>query len=426
MTTPERSARQQGSTGLAITFRVLGPVEVWSAAGEPIPIKQRVHRAALALMLLRVGDTCPRAWLCQAIWGKCLPASGPSALRTTVYGLRRELAALGCRLRTRQAGPNPGGYAIAAAEDEVDLQVFRALADAGRAAWYRGDVNRAAGALGEALRLWRGLPADLPATPAAGAEASRLREEFRNAQDVWMDARLSLGQHHEAAPELRRILIREPLREHVWAQLMLALYRCGDSLGAQSAFYAARAALIAEYGAEPGPELAELHRQVLADSPALGAGSWQKPDRLPAPRSGGRQGRDTECPAESARGAPLRHVSCVSRAQRAHRDGKLIGDQPGADMRRNLRAAHGRHRRVEVHGQVAVADSVKAHLAAEQRRGRPEEFRCAGGQRRQGLRGLRRDLIGRAVQDRLGAAVAQDGGADPHGKDRGLSAGDRP
>jgi DNA-binding SARP family transcriptional activator len=50
-----------------------------------------------------------------------------------------------------------------------------------------------------------------------------------------------------------------PLREHVQAQLMLALYRTGREADALEAFRAARARLVAEIGSEPGPELRGLH-----------------------------------------------------------------------------------------------------------------------------------------------------------------------
>lgn len=268
------TAEQDRRLSRVIVFRVLGPVQVTSAAGEPVPLTQPIHRAALAALLLHTDQVCPRSWLVAAIWGERTPVSGATALRTAIYGLRRALGTVGRQIQTCQSGPNPGGYMIRAADDEVDLRVFRALAADGRSAWYQGDATRAALVLGEALSLWRAGPSDLRPTPALAADISRLEAEFRQARDAWMDARLALGQHREATSELRQILAREPLREHVWAQLMLALYRSGDKRGARRAFAAAQAALIAEYGAGPGPELAELYRQVLADSPALSTASW--------------------------------------------------------------------------------------------------------------------------------------------------------
>jgi DNA-binding SARP family transcriptional activator len=260
------------TAGNDVIFRILGQVQVTSAGGEPVPLTQQAHRAALAALLLRAGQVCPRSWLLTAIWGTRPPASGTSALRTAMYGLRRELGPLGSRIRTRQSGPRPGGYLVQAADGEVDVRLFRALTAAGHRAWYQGDARRAARELGEALSLWRDGPSELLSGPAVAPEVERLQAEFSSAQDTWMDARLALGEHHEAAPELRRILAREPLREHAWAQLMLALYRSGDKTGAGNAFCSARAALKAEYGCAPGPELAELHRQLLSDNPALSTG----------------------------------------------------------------------------------------------------------------------------------------------------------
>lgn len=296
-------AARERSTNQPATFRVLGPLEVISGTGQEIPITQHVHRAVLAVMLLRAGDVCPRSWLTEAIWGERPPASGHTALRTAVYGLRQELRdhGLGGRIQTRQAGPRPGGYVIETKDGEVDLHGFRALTAAGRDEWYRGKADRAASALGEAVHLWRADLPDLPATPVLAPEAARLRAEFRAAQDMWMDARLALGQHQDAVAGLRQILNREPLREHTWAQLMRALYRCGDKAGALAAFSAARAALAAGYGADPGPELAELRRQVLADSPDLtwGGAAGEMPSQVPA-QAGARQG--THDPSELGHG----------------------------------------------------------------------------------------------------------------------------
>ena len=52
---------------------------------------------------------------------------------------------------------------------------------------------------------------------------------------------------------------------------MLALYRSGRQAEALAAYQHARQVLIGEVGTEPGPELRQLHRQVLSASPALAA-----------------------------------------------------------------------------------------------------------------------------------------------------------
>ena len=56
----------------------------------------------------------------------------------------------------------------------------------------------------------------------------------------------------------------EPLREHRWAQLMMALYRSGRQGDALRAFQRARETLAAELGVEPSTELGRLEAAVLS------------------------------------------------------------------------------------------------------------------------------------------------------------------
>ncbi|MGP4115516.1 ATP-binding protein, partial [Streptomyces sp. 4N509B] len=60
-------------------------------------------------------------------------------------------------------------------------------------------------------------------------------------------------------------LVREfPLRERLHGLLMVALYRSGRREEALGAYRVARGHLVAELGLEPGPELRELERRILA------------------------------------------------------------------------------------------------------------------------------------------------------------------
>jgi DNA-binding SARP family transcriptional activator len=249
-------------------FRILGPLEVTTAAGEPVAVPQPLHRATLTALLMHAGQLCSRTWLIATIWHSP-PPSGATALRTAIYGVRKDLGEpLGARVQTRQAGPIAGGYLINAEDTEVDLLAFRALVRSGHDAWYRGDARGAELALAEARRLWRGRPfADLPDTPGMAAEMAALQKEQVEAEDAWLDARLAQGQYRQVAMDLRAIVAFDPLREHAWALLMLALDRCGDQAGALAAFARARAALASEYGAQPGPELTEMMRQVRPRAP---------------------------------------------------------------------------------------------------------------------------------------------------------------
>jgi DNA-binding SARP family transcriptional activator len=267
---------------------------VATAAGEPVLIQQQLCRTVLTMLLLHTGQVCPRDWLATAIWGAPLPSGrgrstspgrpaprGNAALHSAIYGLRHGPGELAGRIETQQAGPRAGGYLIVAADGEVDLLVFRALSRDARAAWYRGDAPRASLALSEARRLWRGPPlTGLPATPVVAAESAALQQERLDVEDMWIDALLAQGHHRQVALHLRQALAAEPLREHWWAQLMLALFRCGDRAGALEAFDDARAAIAAEDGAGPGPELTEIHRQVRAGTAGVPVAASPTPGAL--------------------------------------------------------------------------------------------------------------------------------------------------
>ncbi len=256
-------------------FRLLGPLEVCGDAGQPVELTQRLHRRLLAQLLLHANQPCARRELAEALWGDEPPAGPATALRTCVHGLRKALGEHGARLQT-----HPEGYLLRVIAGESDLPSFRAMAGQGRAALDRGEPAGAAELLARALDLWRDPPlADLPLT----AERGRLLDRHRDAQEALMDARLALGRHHDTLPHLRRIVAADPLREHAWAQLMLALYRCGARADALSAFRTIRGLLSDRHGIDPGPELLELHGQILNDDPALAAPALAAP---PGPADG--------------------------------------------------------------------------------------------------------------------------------------------
>ena len=265
-------------------FRILGPVEVFGDAGEPVVLAQRLQRRLLAELLLHARQPRSRADLIPALWGDSPPsASGGSALRSLVHATRRALGQYGARLETW-----PAGYAFLARDDEYDLAAFRDLAGRGQAALDAGDATSAARLLAEALRLWRQPQlADLPPS----ATRTRLLDQFRAARADLIDARLSLGQHRSVVPDLRAIVAEDPLHEHSWAQLMTALYGAGSRAEALGCYRDIRKALALGHGIDPGPELRDLHARILRDDPALLtrasgpslAWTWVPLRQLPAP-----------------------------------------------------------------------------------------------------------------------------------------------
>ncbi|HET7519619.1 MAG TPA: BTAD domain-containing putative transcriptional regulator, partial [Actinomycetes bacterium] len=98
---------------------------------------------------------------------------------------------------------------------------------------------------------------------------------------------MRLGRHRELVAELEGLVRDQPLRERLWAQLLLALYRSGRQADALLAYQRARSVLVEELGIDPGAELRRLHAAVLAQDPGLdlpaaagAAGARELPDPL--------------------------------------------------------------------------------------------------------------------------------------------------
>ncbi len=252
-------------------FRILGPVEVRDD-GRVVRLGAGKQRAVLALLLLNADRVVARERMIELLWGERPPVTAATALHGHISGLRK---ALGPDLIVTRAP----GYVLVLGGGEFDLERFERLLGEGRDALERGDPGVAVERLGAALGLWRGEAlGDIGFERFVVAEAARLEGLRLDALQDRIDAELMLGRGAELVGELERLVAAEPLRERLWAQLMLALYRSGRQADALGAYRRARQTLVSELGIEPGPELRELERRILAHDPALGRGS-----RVPTP-----------------------------------------------------------------------------------------------------------------------------------------------
>ncbi|GII79517.1 hypothetical protein Sru01_44990 [Sphaerisporangium rufum] len=246
-------------------FKILGPIEVRTSHGRPIPLGRRKQRVLLAALLLNAGRAIPSKRMLDWLWGERAPATAESNLYTYISALRR---ALGAPSRI-EAGST--GYVLRVAPGEIDVTQFEELAAQGRRTLAEGRHDLALDRLTRALGLWRaesvleGLP--LPA-PLRG-EAARLERLRATVVEASLEARLALGRHGEMLADLEALAGRDPLNERLREQLMLALYRSGRRADALEVYQRARGLLAAELGIDPGPELRRMHQRVLADDPGL-------------------------------------------------------------------------------------------------------------------------------------------------------------
>jgi YVTN family beta-propeller protein len=155
----------------------------------------------------------------------------------------------------------------------LDATRFEELVTEGRGALDAGDAGGAARILREALALWRGRALDgADRAPTAHAEALRLDELRLEAVETRIDADLALGRDEELVPELESLVEREPLRERLHGQLMLALYRAGRQADALADYQRARATFRDRLGIEPSPRLRELEQAMLRQDAELEEG----------------------------------------------------------------------------------------------------------------------------------------------------------
>jgi DNA-binding SARP family transcriptional activator len=251
--------------GIMMWFGILGPLLVCDG-DVVVEVPAARQRALLAALLLRAGSPVPADVLAEIVWDGMPPSGAQTTLRSHVLRLRRVLGlGAGARVRTRNRA-----YLVEATPEEVDALRFAQLSQEGGEAVRAGDWARASATLSEALALWRGpLLADVPSESLRREEVQDLEALRLQAEEWRIDAALHLGGASELVPGLQSVAVQHPLRERFHGQLMLALYRCGRQAEALAAYRQARRVLVEELGTEPGPELQQLHQQILHADPAL-------------------------------------------------------------------------------------------------------------------------------------------------------------
>jgi DNA-binding SARP family transcriptional activator len=242
-------------------FRILGPLEVLED-GRTLELGGAKQRAVIAMLALRANRVVPQEQLIDALWDGEPPETARKALQVYVSQLRKVVG----RDRLETQAP---GYLLRLAPDELDLTRFERLHDS-------GEPERA-------LELWRGDPlADFAERRFARSEIARLQELRLSCLEQRLEHDLAAGRDAELIGELEALVQEHPLREHLRAQLMLALYRAGRQAEALEAYQSARGVLVDELGIEPGPRLRDLHQQILTQDPALDLPAAPAPPARPA------------------------------------------------------------------------------------------------------------------------------------------------
>jgi predicted ATPase/DNA-binding SARP family transcriptional activator len=266
-------------------FGCLGVIQV-AREGRLLDLGSPKQRALLAILLLHANEVVSTDRLIDLLWAENPPASARKVLQLYVSQLRRTLA-------SAPNGPNRTlttsfpGYALRVERDACDLYRFEDLITEARRMLADGEPAAAASTLTEALGLWRGQAlADFRFEPFAQEAIGRLEAMRLSAVLDHAEAVLALGRHAEALAELQPLVGLHPTEERLARLLMLAQYRAGRQADALDDFRRIRDVLVDELGIEPGRELQDMQRKVLAQDDSLRwvpPRSHLNPNNLPVP-----------------------------------------------------------------------------------------------------------------------------------------------
>lgn len=260
-----------------IEVSILGPLEV-RRAGASVDLPGRRHLQLLVSLALDLGRPVATETLIDRLWGESPPPSATKTLQKYVWELRRTLGSeVDGFLATEGRG-----YVLRLDVDAVDAKRFESLVTVAR----QLPAAEAVDVLREAEELWRGPALEGFAHLDEALPTARGLEELRlSATQRRLGLLLELGRHSDALAELEQLSIEHPLREELWAHLIVARARSGRRNDALAAFQEIRHQLADELGMEPSSRLRDLEARILDGSLALSD-----------PDSGGGAGRATRLP----------------------------------------------------------------------------------------------------------------------------------
>lgn len=255
---------------------VLGPLHAVHEGRDVTPTAPKV-RNLLALLALRHDRLVTTGTLMTELWGDHPPLSALATLQTYVYQLRKALR--GRELLVTK----PLGYVLHLEPGRLDADRFSGLLSRARADLAAGQPEQAAEALAEALALSSTPPlSDLDTGPVLESHLGQLAENRLQAHELWAEADLRLGRHHDVITRLQALVVEHPFHEDFHRKLMLALRRAGRRSEAMEVYRKVRRTLVEELGIEPSAALQALHESLLDDAADTAGHTADVPQAVPS------------------------------------------------------------------------------------------------------------------------------------------------
>jgi DNA-binding SARP family transcriptional activator len=240
-------------------FRILGSLE-FCAKGRQVRLRGKKRQIVLSALLLADGKPVPLSRLVDAVWDQFPPTTASKQIRNAVSDLRRILPAWTGSLVT----PVADGYRLDLGSAVLDSAIFNRHTEAARGHLAERRSDDAVAEFRAALSLWRGPALAGLASPALQAQLVHLDEQRLAVLEECADLELAQGKYKSLIGELSRFAAEYPFRERLVALQMLALCRSGEQARALAIYEEMRQILEEELGVEPGPELRELRRRIMA------------------------------------------------------------------------------------------------------------------------------------------------------------------
>lgn len=238
-----------------LSVGLLGPFNV-AVNERPVSLTAGRLRALLAVLALSADRVVSVDHLATGVWADEDP---PGNVRRS---LQTYLARLRSALGAGTIDSTPAGYVLRTDPERVDALRFVRLVNAASAA---PDTAARRARLVEALNLWRGTPFEgVPSGRLEESEAPWLLERYLTALEWRLDLDISAGRHGDLVVELCELTARYPLRESLWARLLVVLDRSGRRADALARYETMRARIATELGVDPDPTLQRIHTDLLA------------------------------------------------------------------------------------------------------------------------------------------------------------------
>ncbi|MDT0387757.1 BTAD domain-containing putative transcriptional regulator [Streptomyces sp. DSM 41921] len=231
--------------------------------GRTLTVGGPRQRAVLSALLLSANQVVSFDSLIEKVWNGQPPSTARTQVAICIAALRKIFRTAGWDRETIVTATP--GYMLSLVGHSLDATRFEQLVAESVRLSADHRTAEAAGALRNALALWRGPALGGVYAPFAETEAARLDEQRMLAIEQQVALRLELGEHQAILGELQALVSACPLRDRLRYYLMLAQYRSGRRAEALTTFRDGMRHSVEEIGLELGAELQELHNAILRD-----------------------------------------------------------------------------------------------------------------------------------------------------------------